>query len=302
MEDVDIIEDFLSALSGPSSRPQDHPVATAAAAAPYLPVRELPERPPAEHTLEALSERASGGAGPSGTSPIRLVTSGEVAAAVSELGEPELVDEVGLLFEDLDSGQEECSAWLDDTIVALYQDLVQHRMFLRNERRARRAVRRAAAGRLGGDPVEEAEEEGYSDAGESSSGDDGEVPAAYGLVDWMHLGLMCERLKEYADAERAFRVACHQRRCLTASYALARIYAERGWVQECISAMQDIVAAQTKELGPRLPSVFLSAFANLMTHAGLQAIQEESDKRKGAEWLAQLLRMAIRFHFEGFDL
>lgn len=130
----------------------------------------------------------------------------------------------------------ECSEWLDELIMALWEDLAVYTELRRIDRKLRGKTGRCVAewilgteeGNYAYDSLEDSQEKQekivYS----------GEAPSLPKTTsgDWMCRGMLCERLERIPEAEQAYRVCIFKGFNLTALLGLTRIYASWGWSRE----------------------------------------------------------------------
>lgn len=131
-----------------------------------------------------------------------------------------------------------CSDWLDEIILALWEDLAMYTELRKIDRKWKARTGKAQAELILG-----TEEENYSLGSEDDTPRrHQEAPSVSSSVslpkstsgDWMRRGMLCERLERIPEAEQAYRVCLFKSFNLTALLGLSRIYASWGWSKEAM--------------------------------------------------------------------
>lgn len=175
----------------------------------------------------------------------------------------------------------ECSEWLDEVILALWEDLAVYTELRRIDRRLR-----ARTGRTQAETIMGTDEENYSLGSGDEGVDDGWSSGLGSALpkstsgDWMRRGMLCERLERIPEAEQAYRVCLYKSFNLTALLALSRIYSCWGWCREAMQVLNRLAEYHDRVYDfardPYIPQSMMRAISQLVTSVGNMDVRSTS--------------------------
>lgn len=137
-----------------------------------------------------------------------------------------------------------CSDWLDEIILALWEDLAMYTELRKIDRKWK-----ARTGKAQAEIILGTEEENYSLGSEDDTPrrhQEASVTSSSVTLpkstsgDWMRRGMLCERLERIPEAEQAYRVCLYKSFNLTALLGLSRIYSSWGWCKEAMQVCHQV--------------------------------------------------------------
>ena len=174
----------------------------------------------------------------------------------------------------------ECAEWLDELILALWEDLAVYTDFKALDRKLKSKNRQTHAEQILGTIEWNADTTDDEDLARTPTA--GPVLPDSRPVDWMRRGMLCERLGKAADAEQAYRVCIFLSFNLTSLLALARIYAEWGYSKGAVLLLNRLAQFHHKKRSSHRRSLYVvdSLVKNmslLMSSVGNKEIRSASE-------------------------
>lgn len=169
----------------------------------------------------------------------------------------------------------ECAEWLDELILALWEDLATYADFKQLDRKLRSKNMQTHAEQILG-TIEWNSDTSDEDDPSRTPTTGPSVPENR-PVDWMRRGLLCERLRKLADAEQAYRVCVFQSFNLTSLMALSRIYSGWGYCKGSILMIHRMAQFHHKKQRTLktsvIPNVFITHLSLLLESVGNKEVR-----------------------------
>ncbi|GMH38881.1 hypothetical protein BSKO_06779 [Bryopsis sp. KO-2023] len=170
----------------------------------------------------------------------------------------------------------DCSEWLDELILALWEDLAIYTELRKIDRQWK-----AKTGKTQAELILGTEEEDYASGNDDQNAEVQERSSDSSVAqsipkstsgDWMRRGMLCERLERIPEAEQAYRVCIFKGFNLTALLGLSRIYAAWGWCKETMQVLNRVAEYHDRchdfQKDPYTPQSIVRAISQLVPCVG----------------------------------
>eukprot|EP00803_Ostreobium_quekettii_P005482 evm.model.scf_1.5 EVM.evm.TU.scf_1.5 scf_1:140780-142831(-) len=201
-------------------------------------------------------------------------------------GEPHASDEASKHDK---TDKSECAAWLDELILALWDDLATYSTLAHFDKKLKSELGMGMAGQILGAEEQLPEPEWKPPLGELTcdSPREAEEGESWGIPttnqrDWVRRALLCQRLQRHAEAEQAFRVCLARGFNLTALLALSKTYAEQGHCRKALHMLDQVAHFHNGRhefaRDPYTPHSFVHPVGKLVRLLGPEEVKEVAGK------------------------